>query len=171
MTPVTLEAPLLTNLDNTDDEKARREDFQLIMQGFHAATRTLSDGYQEACKEVQTIVRKSLRRSTAIDHTFVWGASAAIRCWVRAVHRAMDCLGESIEEQLCLLQEARKAGKQATDYILSLLPKEENPYLTPVVPREDILIPALTATRNHTEKAIDAVNVTTVSPGPIAMFH
>ena len=92
---VTLEAPLLADPDNTDDEK-----------GFHAATRTLSDGYQEACKEVQTIVRKSLRRSTTIDRTFVWGASAAIHHWVRAVHSAMDCLGESIEVQSHLLQEA-----------------------------------------------------------------
>ena len=43
--------------------------------------------------------------------------------------------------------------------ILALLPAEESPYLTPVVPREDILTPALTATRKHTEKAIEAVNV------------
>ena len=32
-------------------------------------------------------------------HTFVCGALAAIRQWVRAVHPAMDCMGESIEEQ------------------------------------------------------------------------
>ena len=36
---------------------------------------------------------------------------------------------------------------------------EESLYLTPVVPREDILTLALTATRKHTEKAIEAVNV------------
>ena len=36
---------------------------------------------------------------------------------------------------------------------------EESPYLSPVVPWEDILTLALTATRNHTEKAIEAMNV------------
>ena len=145
------------DLGNTDDEKTCWEAFQLIMQGF--STATLSDGYQWACKEVQTIVQRSLRKSTAEDRTFVWGASAAIHRWVQVIHPAMDCLGESIEEQLHLLQEAQKAGKEATEDILNLLPAEENSYLTSVVPREDILIPALTATWNHTEKAIDTVNV------------
>ena len=79
-------ALLLADPADTDDEKARWDAFQLIMQGFHATTRTLSDGYQQACKEVQTIVRRSLRKSTAIDHTFVWGASAAVCRWVKAVH-------------------------------------------------------------------------------------
>ena len=73
------EAPLLADPADTDNEKARRDAFQLIMQGFHAATCTLSDGYQQACKEVQNIVRRSMKKSTAMDHTFVWGASATIR--------------------------------------------------------------------------------------------
>ena len=64
------EALLLADPADTDDEKARWDAFQLIMQGFHATTRTLSNGYQQACKEIQTIVRRSLRKSTAIDHTF-----------------------------------------------------------------------------------------------------
>ena len=71
----------------------------------------------------------------------------------------MDCMGESMEEQSRLLQEARQAGKEATEDILALFPAEESPYLTPVVPQEDILTPALTATRKHTEKAIEAMNV------------
>ena len=71
----------------------------------------------------------------------------------------MDCMGESMEEQSPLLQEARPARKEAAEDILALLPAEESPYLTPVVPREDILTPALTATRKHTEKAIEVVNV------------
>ena len=54
---VALEAPLLAD---TDDEKAHRDAFQLFMQGFHTAIRTFSDEYQEACKEVQTIVRHPL---------------------------------------------------------------------------------------------------------------
>ena len=153
------EAPLLADPADTDDEKAHRDAFQLIMQGFHTATRSFSDEYQEACKEVQTIIQKSLRKSTTVIHTFVWGASATVHRWVKAVHPAMDCMGESLEEQSCLLQEAQQAGKEATEDILALLPAKESPYLTPVVTREDILTLALTATRKHTEKAIEAVNV------------
>ena len=54
---------------------------------------------------------------------------------------------------------ARQAGKEATEDILALLPPEESSYLTPVVSKEDILTLALQATRNHMEKAIEAVNV------------
>ena len=140
------EALLLADLADTDDEKARWDAFQLIMQAFHTATCTLSDEYQEACKEVQTIVQKSLRKSTAVDCTFVWGALATICWWVKAVHPAMDCMGESMEEQSRLLQEDQKAGKEAMEDRLALLPMAESPYLTPVVLREDILTPALTAT-------------------------
>ena len=88
-------APLLADPADKDDEKACQDTFQLIIQGFHTATRTLSDRYQQACKEVQTIVQRSLRKSTTIDCTFVWGASATIRRWVRAVHPAMDCRGRA----------------------------------------------------------------------------
>ena len=101
-----LEASLLADPADTDDEKAHRDAFQLIMQGFHTTTCTLSVEYQEACKEVHTIIQKSLRKSTAVDCTFVWGASAAISQWVKAVHPAMDYMGESLEEQSSLLQEA-----------------------------------------------------------------
>ena len=153
------EAPLLVDPADTDDEKARRDAFQLIMQGFHTATCTLSHGYQQACKEVQNIVWRSMKKSTAIDRTFVWGASAAIRRWVRAIQPAMDCMGESLEKQSHLLQMAWQAGKEAMEDILALLPAEESPYLTPVMPKEDILTPALQATQTHMEKAIEAVNV------------
>ena len=153
------EAPLLVDPADTDDEKARWDAFELIMQGFHTATRTLSDRYQQACKEVENIVRRSMKKSTAMDRTFVWGTSAAIHRWVRAVQPAMDCMEEGLEEQARLLQTARQAGKEATEDILALLPAEESLYLTPVVPKEDILTPALQATRTHTEKAIEAINV------------
>ena len=56
---------------DTDNQKAWWDAFQLILQGFHAATQTLSDNYQHACVEVQGIVQRSLRKSTAIDRTFV----------------------------------------------------------------------------------------------------
>ena len=66
---------------------------------------------------------------------------------------------ESLEEQACLLQAAQQAGKEATEDILALLPAEESPYLTPVMPKEDILTLALQVTRTHMEKAIEAVNI------------
>ena len=78
---------------------------------------------------------------------------------MQAVQLAMDCMEESLEEQARLLQTARQAGKEAMEDILALLPVEESPYLTPVMPKEDILTPALQATRTHMEKAIEAVNV------------
>ena len=94
-----------------------------------------------------------------MDRTFVWGALAAIRRWVRAIQPAMDCMEESLEEQVRLLQMAQQAGKEATEDILALLPVEESLYLTPVVPKEDILTLALQVTWTHTVKAIEAVNV------------
>ena len=157
--PEGLKVPLLVDPADTDDEKAHRDAFQLIMQGFHAAPHTLSDGYQQVCKEVQNIVWRSMKKSTAMDHMFVWGASAAIHRWVWAVQPAMDCMGGGLEEQARLLQTARQAGKEATEDILTLLPMEESPYLTPVVPKEDILTPALPVTQTHMEKAIEAINV------------
>ena len=130
---VASEAPLLADSVDTNDEKACKEAFQLIMQGFHKATRTLSDEYQEGCMEVQGIVRKSLRKST-----FVWGALATICRWVKAVCPAMDHMGESMQEQSHPLQQAQKAEKEATEHILVLLPVEDNPYLPPVIPQNDI---------------------------------
>ena len=61
------------------------------------------------------------------------------------MHPAMDCMGESLEEQSRLLQTAQQARKKAMEDILALLPAEEDPYLTPVVPKEDLLTPALQA--------------------------
>ena len=46
--PEAPESPLLTDPVDTDDEKARWDAFQLIMQGFHTATCTLSDEYPRA---------------------------------------------------------------------------------------------------------------------------
>ena len=42
---------------------------------------------------------------------------------------------------------------------MALLPAEDSPYLTPVMPKEDLLTLALQATWTHTEKAIEAVNI------------
>ena len=158
-TPEGSEVLLLADPADTDDEKAHWDTFQLIMQGFHATTHTLSNRYQQACKEVQNIVRRSMKKSTVMDRTFVWRASAAIRQWVWAVQPAIDCMEESLEEQAHLLQAAWQAGKGATEDILALLPVEDSPYLTLVMPKEDLLTPALQVTWTHTQKAIEAINV------------
>ena len=65
------EVPLLGDPADMEDEKAHRGAFQLIVEGFRTTTCTLSDGYQDACKEVQTIVQRSLRKFTTMDHTFI----------------------------------------------------------------------------------------------------
>ena len=151
-------APLETEPPNTDDQKARRDAFQLILQGVHTATQTLSENYQQACVEVQGIIRRSLRKSTAINRTFVHGATDAIHRWVQAIHPVMDCMGESVEEQTHLLQEAQKARKQITAEVLALLPEGNTPNLPPVVLEINLLTPALTATRTHMDSAIETVS-------------
>ena len=146
-------------LGDPEDEKANQGTFLLIMEGFQTATRTLSNRHQDACKEVQKIIWKSLQRSTTEDRTFILGSSGAIHWWVRAVSPATNCIGKSLEEQSLLLQVARETRKEAMEDILALLPKEDSPYLTPVIAREDILTPALQAARKHMEIAIAAVNM------------
>ena len=59
---------------NTNEEKAKG-----VMWGLHAASRTLSEGYQWACLDVQGLVRQSLALSTEKDCKFVASASLS-RC-------------------------------------------------------------------------------------------
>ena len=107
-----METPLLGDPADMDDEKARRDAFQLLMQGFYSVTHTLSNSYQDASREVQTIVWRALQRATAIDCTFVWGTSGTIRCSVKEVQPAMDCMEGSLEEQARLLQRAQGPGRR-----------------------------------------------------------
>ena len=119
----------------------------VILMGFRAISLTLSESYGAASLKVQKIIRKALRTSTAEDWTFVWGASGAICQWVDSVRPAMTCSDKDTKEQSRLLATAQQAGQDALESILSLLPAEEEPRLTPVFPRGDILTPALTAAR------------------------
>ena len=151
--------PLMGDLRaDTDDEKACWDAYQLILQGFNTATQTLSDSYQQVFVEVQNLVRKSLKKSTINDCTFIQGASNTIHWWVMAVHPAMDCMGESMKEQSQLLQEAQRARKEVTEDVLALLPAEDEPVLPLVIPHCDLLTPALTATQAHMDMAIDTVS-------------
>ena len=97
------EASTASDPTGTDDEKVRLDTYKGVMQGLHAATRTLSAGYTKACIEVQGLVEQSLEKITSKDHDFVVGASTALRQWIKAVQLAIDCLGKSVAEQSHLL--------------------------------------------------------------------
>ena len=83
------------------------------------------------------------------------GASRAIRHWLDSVRPAMASMEESAKDQAQLLVEARQAGKDALDSILELIPKEQEPQLTPVFPQAThLLAPALVMARRHTDEAL-----------------
>ena len=132
-----------------------QEPHQVILQGFRTISQTLSEAYGTASLEIQKIIWRALRISTAEDWTFIWGASGAIRQWVDSVRPAMACSGKSTKDQSQLLADARQAQKDALELILSLLPEEEEPWLTSVFPRaSDILDLALMAAWRHTNTAL-----------------
>ena len=83
---------------DTDEQKIWLDAYQGVMWGLHAASCTLSDGYQQACLEVQGLVRQSLDNSTSKDHKFVAEASITLYQWVKAVKSAIDCLDKSVAE-------------------------------------------------------------------------
>ena len=143
------------------------EPYEVMLQGFRTITQTLSAAYGAACDEIQAIVRKSLAKTTAEDQTFVWGASGAIRQWLNSVKPAMDCTEKSVRDQAELLAEARKAGKDALDSILELIPEEEGqPHLTPVFPKAThLLAPVLTVARRHTDEAMGNIHTQLVDLG------
>ena len=135
------------------------EPYEIILQGFRTVSQTLSVAYGAASSEIQTIVRKSLAKTTAEDQTFVWGASGAIRHWLDSVRPAMASREESTKDQAQLLAEAQQAGKDALDSILEFIPKEQEPQLTPVFPRAThFLAPALAVARRHTNEALQNIH-------------
>ena len=117
------------------------EPYEVMLQGFRTITQTLSAAYRAACDKIQAIVQKSLAKTTAEDWTFVWGASGAIRQWLTSIKPAMDCTEKSVKDQAELLAKAWKAGKDALDSILELIPEEEGqPHLTLVFPKATHLL-------------------------------
>ena len=143
------------------------ERYEVMLQGFRTITQILSAAYGAAWDEIQAIVLKSLAKTTAEDRTFVWGASGAIRQWLTSVKPAMDCMEKSVKDQAKLLAEARKAGKDALDSILELIPEEEGqPHLTPVFPKATpLLAPVLTVARRHTDEALWNIHTQLVDLG------
>ena len=75
------------------------EPYEIILQGFLTVSQTLSVAYGAASSEIQTIVWKSLAKTTAEDWTFVWGASGAICHWLDSVRPAMASTEESTKDQ------------------------------------------------------------------------
>ena len=60
--------------------------------------------------------------------------------WLDSVRPAMNCTEKSTKDQAQLLADARKAGKDALDSILELIPEEQEPHLTPVFPKATHLL-------------------------------
>ena len=135
------------------------EPYEIVLQGFWTVSQTLSAAYGAASAEIQIIVRKSLAKTTAEDQTFVCGASRAIRHWLDSVRPAMAATEKNTKEQAQLLAEARQAGKDALDSILELIPKEQEPQLTPVFPRATHLLAlALVVAGRYTDEALQNIH-------------
>ena len=142
------------------------EPYEIILQGFRTITQTLSAAYGAASDEIQILVWKSLAKTTAEDQTFVWGASGAIRQWLDSVRPVMDCTEKSTEDQAQLLADTRKAGKDALNSILELIPEEQEPHLTPVFPKAThLLAPVLAVARQHTDEALCNIHTQLVDLG------
>ena len=143
------------------------EPYEVMLQGFRTIIQTLLAAYRVACDEIQAIVWKSLAKTTAEDQTFIYGASGAICQWLNSVKPAMDCMEKSVKDQTELLAEARKAGKDALDSILELIPEEkEQPHLTLVFPKAThLLAPVLTVAQRHTDEALRNIHTQLVDLG------
>ena len=75
------------------------EPYEIVLQGFWTVSQTLSAAYGATSSEIQTIVRKSLAKTTTEDWTFVFGASRAIRHWLDSVRPAMASQEERTKDQ------------------------------------------------------------------------
>ena len=138
-----------------EPEEPPLEPYEIILQGFRTISQTLSVAYGATSSEIQTIIRKSLAKTTAEDQTFVWEASRAICHWLDSVRPAMASTEESTKDQAQQLAEAQQAGKDALDSILEFIPEEQEPQLTPVFPwATHLLAPALAVARRYTDEAL-----------------
>ena len=107
---------------------------QQVLQGFRTVAQTFSAAYGSASSDIQQVIPRSLRESTNDDRTFIYGASNAIRCWVDSVRPAMagNEMGKDgtevvkdtkvTKDPTQLLADTRKAGQDAVDAILDLIP-------------------------------------------------
>ena len=139
-----------------------------VLQGFQTVAKTFSATYGSTSSDIQQVIRRSLRESTNDNRTFIYGASNAIHRWVESVHPAMagnDTGKDGTEvvkdtkvtkDRTQLLADVRKAGQDAVDAVLDLIPEIEHK-LPPVYPRIDVAS-ALTISSHHTERALKNVH-------------
>ena len=139
-----------------------------VLQGFQTVAQTFSATYGSASSDIQQVIRRSLRESTNDDWTFIYGASNAICRWVESVRPAMagnDTGKDGTEvvkdtkvtkDPTQLLADARKAGQDAVDTVLDLIPEVEHK-LPPVYPRIDVAS-VLNISLHHTEEALQNVH-------------
>ena len=142
--------------------------YRQVLQGFRTVAQTFSAAYGSASSDIQRVIRRSLRESTNDDRTFIYGASNAIRHWVESVRPAMagnetgkDGMEVGKDTKVTkdptqLLADVRKAGQDAIDAVLDLIPEVEHK-LPPVYPRIDVAS-VLTISRHHTEEALQNVH-------------
>ena len=139
-----------------------------VLQGFRTVAQTFSAAYGDASSDIQRVIWRSLRESTNDDRTFIYGASNVIRHWVQSVCPAMGGsqtgkdsteVGKDTKvtkDPTQLLADARKAGQDAVDAILNLIPEVKHE-LPPVYPKIDVAS-ALTISRHYTERALKNVH-------------
>ena len=139
------------NNDDTDKAKVQLDAYKSVVRGLHEVSHTLSEGYQQACLEVQGLVNQSLSISTEKDCRFIAEASTSLCQWVKAVQPAIDCLGKSVAEQSHLLEDTWKAGMEITKEILALYPPEGKK--EPADSLHDLTIWAFNTARKHIEEA------------------
>ena len=144
------------------------EPHRQVFQGFRTVAQTFSAAYGNASFDIQQVIRRSLRESTHDDQTFIYGASNVIRRWVQSVCPAMGGnqtgkdgteVGKDTKvtkDPTQLLADARKAGQDAVDAVLNLIPEVKHE-LPPVYPKIDVAS-ALTISRHYTEEALKNVH-------------
>ena len=151
-----------------DPQDDSPEPHRQVLQGFRTVAQTFSAAYGSTSSDIQQIIRRSLKESTNDDQTFIYGASNTIRRWVESVRPAMasNDMGKDgaevakgtkvTKDPTQLLADVRKAGQDAVDAVLDLIPEVEH-QLPPVYPRIDVAS-TLTIFHHHTERALKNVH-------------
>ena len=85
------------------------------MRGLQGVARIMSDGFEKATADVQTVVNESLAGVIRSDIRFIEGASSTLVKWVRAVQPAIDSLDRPVDMQGRLRREARRHARPATE--------------------------------------------------------
>ena len=151
-----------------DPQDDSPEPHRQVLQGFRTVAQTFSAAYGNASSDIQRVIWRSLRESTNDGPTFIYGASNVIHRWVESICPAMGSnqtgkdgteVGKDTKvtkDPTQLLADARKAGQDAVDAVLDLIP-EVKQELPSVYPRIDVAS-ALTISHHYTEEALKNVH-------------